>query len=101
MIGVDLTKISRFANLTDAFIQRFLHLEEYEIYQNITNEKQKQIFLAKIWAIKEAIFKIDNSYSHFDQVKLDITDKGVKHPNFWISISHEEDFLVAFVMKKE
>ncbi len=101
MIGVDITKISRFNNVSDAFISRFLSEKELESYKKL-DEKLKPSFLAVRWAIKEAMFKADNSYYSFNKINLFkengryVTDDN----NFYISTSTEDDILIAYVLRK-
>ncbi|MEE3928446.1 4'-phosphopantetheinyl transferase superfamily protein [Mycoplasmopsis ciconiae] len=103
MIGVDLVKISRFEDPKKhqkKFISRFLNEQEIETFENILNFEDKSVFLAKTWAVKEAIFKADNFYSNFRNINLKKVNNKIIFENFEISISHEDDFLVAFVLKK-
>ena len=56
--GVDLTQISRFANLgkhTDRLARKILHKTELAEFANQTSNKE--MWLAVRWAIKEAVFK--------------------------------------------
>lgn len=102
MIGVDITKISRFKNLDQNVIKRFLSVEEFKKYQTL-NENVKDRFLATRWAIKEAIFKADNSYYSFNKINL-FKKEGrytTAENNFYISTSTEEDILIAYVQRKE
>ncbi|QKT05469.1 4'-phosphopantetheinyl transferase superfamily protein [Mycoplasma sp. OR1901] len=96
-VGIDLVKISRFENKSIKFAKRILGNEEFNCYINLPDDK-KTLFLARSWAIKEAIFKADNSYFNFSQIDLKKENKVWKFKNFAISISHEEGFLVAFVI---
>ncbi|MDJ1646006.1 4'-phosphopantetheinyl transferase superfamily protein [Mycoplasma phocimorsus] len=102
MIGVDITKISRFNNVTKAFIKRFLSKEEFESYNKL-EKNLKPGFLAARWAIKEAIFKADNSYFSFNKINL-FKENGryvTNDNNFYISTSTEDDILIAYVLRKE
>ncbi|WP_027121211.1 holo-ACP synthase [Mycoplasma leonicaptivi] len=99
-IGVDLTRISRFKDKKNSFLKRVLSEFELKIYNNFQTSEEKTLFLARSWAIKEAIFKADNKFYKFNQINLQ------KKNNIWfftnefkISISHEGDYLVAFVIK--
>ncbi|KKB26666.1 Holo-[acyl-carrier protein] synthase [Mycoplasmopsis meleagridis] len=99
-IGVDLVKISRFNNKTEGFIKRILHREEYAYFTDI-NDNLKTKTLATFWAIKEAIFKANNSYYSFAKILLKKENNKWIHPNFSISISHEDDYLIAFVIENK
>lgn len=96
MIGVDLTKISRFENKDEKFAKKILSNEEYKEW-----EKQKSSkFLATRWAIKEAIYKADNNFYEFKKIDI-LNGKFYSHKNFNISVSNEDDYIIAFVTKKE
>ncbi|BBU47579.1 4'-phosphopantetheinyl transferase superfamily protein [Mycoplasmopsis felis] len=97
-IGVDLTRISRFENKNIFFINRILSKEEIKEFEKLNNEKEKSIFLARSWAIKEAIFKSDNKYFEFNKINLYKRNKRWHFKNFKISISYEDDYIVAFVV---
>ncbi|WP_025755116.1 4'-phosphopantetheinyl transferase superfamily protein [Mycoplasmopsis cricetuli] len=97
-IGVDITQISRFHNKKITFAQKILGKKELLEYQNLTC-KDQALFLARAWAIKEAIYKADNSYSNYHKIDLVKSNNKWTFENFNISISHENDLLVAFVIK--
>ncbi|WP_027120801.1 holo-ACP synthase [Mycoplasmopsis lipofaciens] len=100
MLGVDLVRIDRFQNVSKNFETRFLNQNEYKYYLNIEDKYLKSVFLASIWAIKEAMFKADNSYINFKNIELQKIDGAWFHDKFYISISHEENMLVAVAIKK-
>ena len=58
MIGIDLVEIERVSELYSRYKERFVQriLAEEEIEQ-FNNKKDKETFLAKRWAVKEAYFK--------------------------------------------
>ncbi|VEU74557.1 Holo-[acyl-carrier protein]synthase [Mycoplasmopsis citelli] len=99
-IGVDLTKISRFKDKDLSFAKKILSPNELIEFINLPSEKQA-LFLARSWAIKEAIFKSDNTYSQFSEINLTKTNNKWNFRNFSISISHDGDLLVAMVVKNE
>ncbi|MCU4706930.1 4'-phosphopantetheinyl transferase superfamily protein [Mycoplasma sp. CSL7503-lung] len=96
-VGVDLVKISRFNDKSLTFAKRILSQNELEEYNSLPDE-QKTLFLARSWAIKEAIFKANNEYFDFSKISLRKENKVWKFEEFAISISHEDDFLIAFVI---
>lgn len=100
MIGVDITNIKRFLNKDLNFVKRVLSEAEIEIYLRIKNEDSKAKFLARTWAIKEAIFKADNSYVNFNKITILKKEGRYCFEDFLISTSDEENFLIAFVTKK-
>ncbi|AWX70106.1 hypothetical protein DP067_01880 [Mycoplasmopsis anatis] len=100
MIGVDIVKISRFINNHEKIANRILSVDELIEYQKISEIKKKVKYVAVHWAIKEAIFKSDNSYSTFNKINITKEKLTYKHDKFHISTSDDGDNLVAFVIKK-
>lgn len=99
MIGVDITKISRFQNKNLDFVKRILHPEEVKQYNSVSLERQAK-FLATRWAIKEAIFKANNKYHNFSDILILHNLNGTySFANFQISTSDQDDLLVAFVLE--
>ncbi|MBN3534420.1 holo-ACP synthase [Mycoplasma procyoni] len=98
MIGVDITSISRFKGKTDRFIEKILTEKEIREYKKT---EHKEEFLAKRWAIKEAIFKADNSFYEFSKIEIEKKERIYTFKNFEISTSQENDTVIAFVIKKE
>ncbi|MGZ9755657.1 4'-phosphopantetheinyl transferase superfamily protein [Mycoplasma sp. 394] len=96
-IGVDITHISRFVNKSNSFIDRLLSADELVKFDKL-KQKQKQLFLARSWAIKEAIFKADNQYYKFKEIDIKKINNRWIFKDFIITISHEKDILVAFVI---
>jgi holo-[acyl-carrier protein] synthase len=97
MIGIDLTRISRFKNKSKTFIKRVLSKAEIA---NWDGEDTK--YLAVRWAVKEALFKVDNKLSVFN--KITITHDGVKYfykNNYVISTSDEDDYIIVIVLRKD
>ncbi|MEA4115309.1 4'-phosphopantetheinyl transferase superfamily protein [Mycoplasma sp. 744] len=100
-IGVDLVDIERFKNKEFNFFKRFLHKNEINFIQMQTSADIKIIYVASIWAIKEAIFKANNTYSQFNKIEIKRKNNHWWHENFSISISHEKNLIVAFVVEKK
>ncbi|QNM93701.1 4'-phosphopantetheinyl transferase superfamily protein [Mycoplasma sp. Pen4] len=99
-IGVDLTNIKRFENVKNSFIKRVLSPGELDEYQKIELIESKIRFLARSWAIKEAIYKADNQYADFRKINLVKQNHIWTFKDFAISISYEGDFIIAFVVKE-
>ena len=98
MLGIDLTKVSRFKNKSDTFVKRILNIEEIKEYHK---SYDKSFYLANIWAIKEALFKADNKLSNFSEIRI-IKSNGVyNYNNFKISTSNENGYIVAIAKKGE
>lgn len=93
MVGIDITKISRFDNWTESKIKRILHPEEI---MELSQANDKSLFLATRFAIKESLFKIDNNLFHFDKINIRKENKRYVYKDFNISTSKEDDYLIAF-----
>ena len=97
MIGVDLTTISRFKNCSDNFVSRVLSQQELKSY---LQQKNKSLFLATRWAIKEALFKADNQLNEFKAITIEKIANRYCYKNFYISTSKEQDLVIATVIKR-
>ena len=98
MIGIDLTKISRFKNVNDKFIKKCLHPEEIKELEKVKN---KEKYIATRWAIKESLFKADNSLFSFNKIRIKEIERVYIYKGYIISTSSEEDLLIAFVQKEK
>ncbi|MBU4690747.1 4'-phosphopantetheinyl transferase superfamily protein [Mycoplasma zalophi] len=94
-VGIDITSISRFLNKNDEFAKRILSSEEFKEYQTINNKSK---YLATRWAIKEAIFKADNTFNTFSNINIK-KDHKYHFKNFDISTSSEGDLVIAMAIK--
>lgn len=100
MIGIDITHISRFKNKNYDFAKKILSNEELAEFMSIDSD-QKSLYLAKMWSIKEAIFKADNSFFKFSKINLVKKNNKWSFLNFEISVSHDGDILVSVVIKRK
>jgi holo-[acyl-carrier protein] synthase len=95
MIGCDVTKISRFNNKSESFVNRILSLEELSEYTTRNNRIE---YLAGRWSAKESVFKATGIRNA--TILNDKTGKPfvLDHPEVMITISHDGDyaFTVAF-----
>jgi len=114
-IGVDIVRISRISRLLDKsklrFLQRVLHPSEIEVYSKLHGNRKAQ-YVAGSWAAKEAVFKtLDQSaqrsfqfrnWYRFSQEKRPFigVDGWDKSEEFHLSISHDEDMLIATVLRQ-
>ena len=97
-IGVDILSINR---VNFKIANKVLSEEELVIFNSITNERVKREYLAERFAVKEALFKADNSYFNYDQVSILNDEKGkpyLKNINGFVSISHDNGKVCAFVV---
>ncbi len=103
-IGVDLVRISRFEKKNRHFIQRLLTPNEYKEYQCKENERLKCIYLASRFACKEAYLKAHGKgLFEIPFQKIEILNDSHGKPYFndqnaYVSISHEDDYVIAFVV---
>ena len=97
-IGVDILSIER---IDFKIARKVLSNEEREIFDSISNEKLKKEYLAERFAVKEALFKADNSYFDYDKVTVLNDEKGkpyFKDINGLVSITHDNGMVCAFVV---
>jgi phosphopantetheinyl transferase (holo-ACP synthase) len=100
MIGIDITKISRFERLSklDRFITKF----------NVPGNDP--ITAAKTWACLEAIYKAEGQT--FDPKKIQLVFSKNQRPQiidtdsvlsgkYVLTLSHEEDLLVAVAIREK
>jgi holo-[acyl-carrier protein] synthase len=96
MIGIDITKISRFADDSDRMADKILTEDELSEYEK---SQSKLNYLAGRWAAKEATFKATG----LDKVSILSEDSGkpyVKdHEDIFISISHDYDYAIAVAVR--
>ncbi|MEA4191134.1 4'-phosphopantetheinyl transferase superfamily protein [Mycoplasma sp. 2045] len=100
-IGVDATNINRFINKKTSFINRVLSTHELAEYNQITDQNLKAKFLARAWAIKESIYKIDNSYIDFRNIDLVKKNNIWEFKNFCISITYVDNLVISVAISKE
>lgn len=96
-IGTDIVKHER-VNLKLA--NKILTAVEYEQFTTI-NEINKIEFIASRFAAKEAIIKASNKQFICREIELTNTSSGqliTNIPGMHISISHEQDYSVAFAL---
>ncbi len=98
MIGIDVTKISRFSGKEEDFAKKILHTDERKAFKAST---KKTMFIAKRWAIKEALFKADNSLFEFSKVNIKKENGRYLYKGFNISTSSEDDMLIVIVQKEK
>lgn len=102
-IGIDVTEINRFENVSKYFIERILTLNELHQYLKLNSNIEKKKFLASRWAAKEAVYKIcANQISHFINIEFYYNDNGKlickTFPNVKVSISYFDKFVCAIAL---
>ncbi len=100
MVGTDIVYIPRVV-LKQSFIDYVLTEDERIVYEKIHLDKRKKEFIAGRIACKEAIFKAkqDSEYLSYSILNASNGKPYVKdHPEIEISISHDQDYALAFVI---
>jgi holo-[acyl-carrier protein] synthase len=75
-------------------------LSNEEFLEWSVNECQ-ELYLAKRWAIKEAIFKSDNQFSSFRDINVEKMNHRYFFQGFDISTSRENDYVIAIALKNK
>ena len=107
-IGTDIIKLDRIT-LDDKFVSRVLSEEEQTLYKTLRIDKRRVEFLAGRFASKEALakalgtgikgFNLNDISIVWDESHKPICDfRGL---NIHVSISHSNEFAVAFVIIEE
>ncbi len=100
MIGTDIVYIPRI-ELKESLIRYILTDDEYTQFLLLKNDKRRKEYLAGRFAAKEAIFKAtqDPNYLSYSILNEDNGRPYVKnHPEIQISLSHDGEYVVAFVV---
>lgn len=98
MVGIDITSIERFKNKDKSFARKILSDEEFLEWLNY---ESKDVFLATRWAIKEAIYKSDNTFSNFSNINIKKINEKYYFAFFEISTSRENEYIVAIALKSK
>lgn len=100
MIGTDIVYLPRIQN-DSAFSRYILTEDEQKEYRAGKTERRKTEYLGGRFAAKEAIFKAtqDPDYLNYSILNDEKGRPYVKdHPEIQISLSHDRDYAVAFVL---
>ncbi len=100
MIGTDIVYIPRI-ELKESLIRYILTEDEYTQFLLLKNDKRRKEYLAGRFAAKEAIFKAtqDPNYLSYSILNEDNGRPYIKnHPEIQISLSHDGEYVVAFVV---
>ena len=107
--GIDIVTLDRFYRIAPMRLNRLAHRiltnEELDVYENLLNEQQP-LYLAKIWASKEAISKAFGTGIRGDMTwkNIRVLNDTLGKPKVWLkvpgvycflSISHEKEYLIA------
>ncbi|MFQ6862132.1 MAG: holo-ACP synthase [Beduini sp.] len=103
-IGVDIVDLKRLNIHNRHFIERILTPDERELFNQKKTDQQKLEFLGGRFAAKEAYSKALGTGIgpiSFQQIEVLNDESGKPYlnaPNAKISISHEKEYAVAFVV---
>ncbi len=105
-IGVDIVKIERIS-ITDNFINKVLSNDEIKIFKTLKSVSRQKEFLAGRFAAKEAYFKaLKTGIGPIALKDISILngisgEPVINQSNTHISISHEKEYAIAYVVIEE
>lgn len=104
-IGVDIFCLNRIDLEKQHLITRILTKAEFELFQSLSSNQAKIEFFGGRFAAKEAYIKAGHSQVPYQQIEILNHDNGEPYftndENALVSISHEKEYAVAFVISKE
>lgn len=106
-IGVDIIDLTRLDIDNLHFIERVLTVQEYNVFRKIKSNQRKREFLGGRFAGKEAYLKANHvglSHMSFHDIEILNDETGCPYLNdkkAQISISHEKNYAIAFVVIEE
>ena len=98
-IGCDIVDLNRLNDRLDEFACKILTSKEFEIYCNKKTDKQKREFLGGRFAGKAV--GIEEKLVSFNDVEILNDTNGkpfLNYANSYISIAHENDYAIAYVI---
>ncbi len=106
-IGVDLVDLTRLNITHQHFLERVLTKRELELFYSKKTDQAKREFLGGRFACKEAYVKaLKKGLGEVGLLNIEILQKEngepyINDPNCHVSISHEKNFAIAFVVIEE
>lgn len=103
-IGCDIVDLKRIDVTNDKLALKILTDLELEVYHSKQSMKQKREYLGGRFAGKEAFFKavgIVDGHNRFSDVVILNDEQGkpyLNYQNSFISIAHENNYVVAYVI---
>ena len=103
-IGCDIVNLKRLNINDEKLVSRILTKNELAVFLNKKNDKHKCEYLAGRFAGKEAFFKavgIEEKLVSFNDVEILNDTNGkpfLNYANSYISIAHENDYAIAYVI---
>ncbi|MCD7894867.1 MAG: holo-ACP synthase [Erysipelotrichaceae bacterium] len=105
-IGVDIIELDRLNLSHESFIHKVLTDKEFQVYSSLKSDQRKKEYLGGRFAAKEAYLKAKRKglgEISFQQIEILNDDTGCPYLNdkqALISISHEKNYAIAFVIIK-
>lgn len=106
-IGCDIVDLKRINVENDRLAQKILSDQELAIYNGLKSVKSKRQYLGSRFCVKEAFYKAtsDQNLEHTFKSLSVLNDESGKpylnFPNSHVSISHENDIAIAYVIIEE
>lgn len=106
-IGVDIVDLQRLDIDNLYFVQKILTPQEFKIFEQISSQQRKREFLGGRFASKEAYLKAHHvglGAISFQNIEILNDENGrpyLHDPKAHISISHEKEYAVAFVVLED
>ncbi len=105
-IGVDIVDLKRIDLTKSHFIDKILTQKEKEKLATLTSDKRRIEFIGGRFAAKEAYMKANQKgigQISFQDIEILNDESGAPYlndPEALISISHENEYAIAFVIRK-
>ncbi len=99
-IGVDLVDYKR---IDLKIARKVLSSEEMSVFNSLKEHLKKE-YLAERFAVKEALYKADNSLYNYDKISVLNDEKGkpfLKDLKGYVSITHDGGLVCAFVILED
>lgn len=100
-IGIDVEHIERFDVNDKILIKKIFIGNEITYFEKLQDKEDQQRYMAKIWSLKEAIFKSNNDFN-FSMIEIIQLDSGKlickNFPELSISISYCNKTITAVAL---
>ena len=103
-IGIDIVELDRLKIDNDHFVKRVLTKKEHDIFNSFNSIQRKKEYLGGRFAAKEAYMKANQkgigqiSFLDIEVLNREDGSPYLNDENAQISISHEKNYAVAFVI---
>lgn len=99
-IGIDMAQISQFDPSDELFVKKMVR-NELIFFDLLDSSEKKQKFLAKVWVLKEAIYKANNKINIYD-IEIGNLDSGqpicFNYPEISLSLTYCKDTIIAIAL---